>query len=600
MFKGLRFFYSFCWKSKKSYILLNIINQLLIGGLPLIMLSAPKFIIDELLGQQRLEYLFIYCAVLLAAMFLNMWLTQYISLQIYNQRCYVSASFGEMMHRKLVNTDLKNLEDPDFFDTKEKANKFLYGDWHGFAYVLESAFSISGKIITLLGIFAIILSLNWWMVVIFLCMIVVSTMIDSKFKIKAHSYNMEAVAVERRWNYYSRILEDVGYTKEIRINQLGDWLISKELAYAKEAIGFYKKRSKFFSFSNLSDTFCNVLQNAVAYFYLIRSFLLGSITIGSFTMYVNAVTTFSVSMKDILSSIIDIKVYGIYFNELDKYVNIPETLRDNEKKPLPQKTGYTISFKHVSFRYPGQDTYALKDISITISENEKLSIVGENGAGKTTFIKLLCRFYDPTEGAIYFNDVNIKEIDYDQYINMFSAVFQDFKLFALSLAENVIFDSEEEREKAQILLEKVGLGDKIASLPKGIDTSISKEFDADGFDPSGGEAQKIAIARALARKANIVILDEPLASLDPKAEQDIYRQFNELVAGKTAVYISHRMSASRFCDKVAVFSHGELAEYGDHNSLMARNGLYSELYHAQAQYYTDISEQDVMKSILDT
>ena len=126
MFKGLRFFYSFCWKSKKSYILLNIINQLLIGGLPLIMLSAPKFIIDELLGQQRLEYLFIYCAVLLAAMFLNMWLTQYISLQIYNQRCYVSASFGEMMHRKLVNTDLKNLEDPDFFDTKEKANKFLW------------------------------------------------------------------------------------------------------------------------------------------------------------------------------------------------------------------------------------------------------------------------------------------------------------------------------------------------------------------------------------------------------------------------------------------------------------------------------------------
>ena len=446
--------------------------------------------------------------------------------------------------------------------------------------------SIAGKLITLLGIFAIILSLNWWMVVIFLCMIVVSAMIDSKFKLKAHSYNMEAVAVERRWNYYSRILEDVGYTKEIRINQLGDWLIRKEQDYAKRAIGFYEKRSKFFSLSNLSDALCNVLQNAVAYLYLIRSFLLGGITIGSFTMYVSAVATFSGSMKDILSSIIDIKVYGIYFSQLDKYVNIPETLRDNEKKALPQRIGYTISFKNVSFRYPGQNTYALKNISITISENEKLSIVGENGAGKTTFIKLLCRLYDPTEGAIYFNGVNIKEIDYDQYIAMFSAVFQDFKLFSLSLAENVIFDNDSEREKALILLQQVGLGDKIASLPKGIDTSISKEFDTNGFEPSGGEAQKIAIARALSKNAKIVILDEPLASLDPKAEQDIYRQFNELVKGKTAVYITHRMSASRFCDKVAVFSRGELAEYGSHDSLMAKNGLYSALYHAQAQYYT--------------
>ena len=303
-------------------------------------------------------------------------------------------------------------------------------------------------------------------------------------------------------------------------------------------------------------------------------------------MYVSAVATFSGSMKDILSSIIDIKVYGIYFSQLDKYVNIPETLRDNEKKALPQRIGYTISFKNVSFRYPGQNTYALKNISITISENEKLSIVGENGAGKTTFIKLLCRLYDPTEGAIYFNGVNIKEIDYDQYIAMFSAVFQDFKLFALSLAENVIFDNDSEREKALILLQQVGLGDKIASLPKGIDTSISKEFDTNGFEPSGGEAQKIAIARALSKNAKIVILDEPLASLDPKAEQDIYRQFNELVKGKTAVYITHRMSASRFCDKVAVFSRGELAEYGSHDSLMAKNGLYSALYHAQAQYYT--------------
>lgn len=213
--------------------------------------------------------------------------------------------------------------------------------------------------------------------------------------------------------------------------------------------------------------------------------------------------------------------------------------------------------------------------------------MGENGAGKTTFIKLLCRLYDPTEGEILFNGVNIKDIDYDQYMELFSAVFQDFKLFAFSIEDNIVFDSHspENRKLAEELLNKVGLSRKISSLQNGIDTNVYKEFDENGFEPSGGEAQKIAIARALARKSKIVILDEPLSSLDPKAEYEIFQQFNSLIENKTAIYISHRLSSSRFCDMIAVFDNGCIKEYGTHDELIAKRGKYAELYNLQAQYY---------------
>ena len=230
----------------------------------------------------------------------------------------------------------------------------------------------------------------------------------------------------------------------------------------------------------------------------------------------------------------------------------------------------------------------MKNVSIRIVSGELLSIVGLIGAGKTTFIKLLCRFYQVTSGEILLNGINIWEYDYREYMQMISAVFQDFKLLALSIKENITLEKSGhfDDDKLLPLISKVGLGEKIRNLKAGINTPVFKHFDVSGFIPSGGDQQKIAIARALFKNSPIVILDEPTAALDPIAEFEIYKQFNDLVRGKTAIYISHRLSSCKFCDKVAVFSDGHIVEYGTHDDLIEReDGIYFKLFNTQAQYY---------------
>lgn len=260
---------------------------------------------------------------------------------------------------------------------------------------------------------------------------------------------------------------------------------------------------------------------------------------------------------------------------------------------------HTIEFRNVSFSYPNTDIQVLSGLNITLQPGEHLSVVGLNGAGKTTFIKLLCRLYDTTEGEILLDGINIRKYDYQEYMSLFSPVFQDFKLFGFSVKDNILLSDTSlapaQQEYAQDttsqtniqeLLAQVGLQERIDSLEKGADTILFKAFDENGVEFSGGEQQKIAIARALYKKAPVVILDEPTAALDPVAEYDIYRQFNALVGGKTAIYISHRLSSCKFCDRIAVFSDGRIKEYGTHDELVkVKDGIYAEMFAAQAQYY---------------
>ena len=248
---------------------------------------------------------------------------------------------------------------------------------------------------------------------------------------------------------------------------------------------------------------------------------------------------------------------------------------------------YVIEFRNVSFKYPASGEYALKDVNIKFRAGEKLAVVGRNGSGKTTFIKLLCRLYDPTEGTILLNGKDIREYDYSEYLGIFSVVFQDFKLFAFKLGDNVAGKSDYNASLADECLEKAGFADRLKTLEKGEETYLYKEFERDGVDLSGGEAQKVALARALYKNAPFIILDEPTAALDPVAESEIYSNFNSIVGDKTAVYISHRLSSCRFCDDIAVFDGGRLVQRGDHDSLVSdENGVYHALWNAQAQYYT--------------
>jgi len=260
---------------------------------------------------------------------------------------------------------------------------------------------------------------------------------------------------------------------------------------------------------------------------------------------------------------------------------------DNELQAVTLNNNFIIAFEDVSFKYPHSDKWTLEHINVKIKSGEKISVVGENGAGKTTFIKLLMRLYDPTIGRITINGVDIRNIDYSQYMNMFSAVFQDYHLFPFSIKENIAFEKSEEADDKEIerILEDVGMREKVNSCKKGIYTGLSKQFDDEGTDLSGGESQKIAIGRAIYRNSPIIILDEPTAALDPIAEYDIYKKYDSMVKKKTSIFISHRMASTKLSDKILVFQKGNLIESGTHSELVRSNGVYHNMYELQREYY---------------
>jgi len=313
----------------------------------------------------------------------------------------------------------------------------------------------------------------------------------------------------------------------------------------------------------------------------------GAFGVGSVTQYIGAVSALSGNVSGL------IRVLGTYYNNatylqsLFEFLEIPNNMYQGSLTTEKRSDNkYEIEFRNVSFRYPGSEDYAVKNLSLSFNVGERLAVVGQNGSGKTTFIKLLCRLYDPTEGEILLNGIDIKKYNYQQYMDIFSAVFQDFSLLSFSIGQNVAASDEFDEAKALDCLTRAGFGERLASLENGLHTYLYKDIDKDGVDVSGGEAQKIAMARALYREAPFIILDEPTAALDPVAEFEIYSKMNEIVGNKTAVFISHRLSSCRFCQDIAVFHEGQLVQRGSHDALVAANGgKYHELWHAQAQYY---------------
>lgn len=315
--------------------------------------------------------------------------------------------------------------------------------------------------------------------------------------------------------------------------------------------------------------------------------LAGMYGIGSVVQYVGAVT----SLVDNLTAFINVcgglMTNSQYLALFYKYLDLPnEKYKGSLTTEKRSDNEYEIEFHNVSFKYPGTDSYALKNLSLKFQVGQRLAVVGMNGSGKTTMIKLLCRLYDPTEGEITLNGINIKKYDYTEYMNIFSVVFQDFKLFSYTLGQNVAASTRIDAAKAEGCLKKAGFTERLEDMPKGLNTYLYKDFADDGVEISGGEAQKIALARALYKDAPFIVLDEPTAALDPIAEFEIYSKFNEIVENKTAIYISHRLSSCRFCDDIAVFHEGRLVQRGSHEQLLAdTEGKYFELWNAQAQYY---------------
>ncbi len=330
-----------------------------------------------------------------------------------------------------------------------------------------------------------------------------------------------------------------------------------------------------------------VLFTAVVYLYVCAKGLAGAFGVGSVTQYVGAVTLLSGGLSKVISVLGDMRNNAVFLRQVFEFLDIPNKMYQGSLTVEKRRDrDYEIEFRNVSFKYPGSDAYALRNVSIKFKVGERLAVVGRNGSGKTTFIKLLCRLYDPTEGEILLNGIDIRKYDYENYMSVFSVVFQDFNILALPLGENVAGRCDYDRGRTERCLRDVGFGERLDTMKEGLDTFLYKSYQTDGIDISGGEGQKIALARALYKDAPFIILDEPTAALDPMAEAEIYESFSTIVGDKTAVYISHRLSSCRFCDRIAVFDGGEMVQFGTHDTLLSHTGgRYAELWHAQAQYY---------------
>lgn len=324
----------------------------------------------------------------------------------------------------------------------------------------------------------------------------------------------------------------------------------------------------------------------LAYAFVCLKAWAGAFAVGSVAQYVSAITALSSNVSALVATWGDFRSNAVFLRTTYEFLDIPNTMYQGSLTTEKRSDRhYEIEFRDVSFRYPNTETWALRHVNMKFQVGSRLAVVGENGSGKTTFIKLLCRLYDPTQGEILLNGIDIRKYSYRQYIDLFSVVFQDFQLLAFPLGQNVAAAVEVDKGRAARCLEMAGFGKRLAALPQGLETPLYKEFDESGVQVSGGGAQKIALARALYKDAPFVVLDEPTAALDPVAEMEVYENFDKIVGDKTAVYISHRLSSCRFCDDIAVFDHGHIVQQGSHDALVEAPGKYQELWHAQAQYY---------------
>lgn len=404
-----------------------------------------------------------------------------------------------------------------------------------------------------------------------------------------HKLNIDMVANDRKFNYVTQISNDFENAKEVRLYDMSPWIneISDDCLKTHRHL---HSRIQWRAFLTGSiNNFLNLLRDAFAYIYLIIMFSKNAITVGDFTMYFSAITSLSGTLTGLSEKITELTKYDLKIKDIRKTEKMPSSRNRGKGIPTP-KENIEIEFRNVSFRYPNAENDTIKNISFKIKAGEKLALVGVNGAGKTTIVKLLCGLYLPTEGEILLNSHPINDYNIYEYYSLFSAVFQDISLMPYSIAENIAATTEKDEidfEKVKNSIEIAGLKERVDALPLGVDTPFNKNVNEGAIDFSGGEKQKLALARAIYLDRPMLILDEPTAALDPIAENEMYMKFNEISRGQTAMFISHRLASTRFCDRIIHLENGEIIENGTHDELIAANGKYAMMYGLQSKYYSD-------------
>ncbi|MCM1334091.1 MAG: ABC transporter ATP-binding protein/permease [Bacteroides sp.] len=498
---------------------------------------------------------------------------------------------------KIMEMDYEMLEDPVMLDRHHLASRATGGGWNGVQGLMMYMGSSLTNLVSFLTALTIISTLNLWLVLIMLVLSGVEFLYFEKIRKLDKKIMWDAMAGHwRKLEYFQRIASDFSYAKDIRIYGMKDFLMGRchdvnniELAHWAASRGLWQKNS-------IYAHSVSFVRQAIVYGWLIFSVASGAITIGEFTLYSASAFQFANAVSQLLKSLSAIRERSAQTNDFRDFMDAKIHLCEQEKTvPIPKAKEYTFEFRNVSFRYRSQEKFALKNINFTFRAGERLAVVGLNGAGKTTFIKLLLRLYDATEGAIYMNGIDIRDFDRAEYFKLFAPAFQEAEMFALPMDENVSMSepAKSDYDRAEKMLRAAGLGEKIDSLPRGTKTEILKVLYDDGINLSGGERQKLALARALYKEAPVVVLDEPTAALDALAEYRLYQNFDQMIGKKSAVYISHRLSSTRFCDRVAMFKDGELVETGTHEELIGKDGAYAEMFRVQAQYYVEEGKEAV-------
>lgn len=605
-FEGFKILFKY---SPKVFIAL-ILHSIFTSIAPFIAIYYSAQFINELANKRRVNELISLILTILIVTLLVGVISSILSKYLEYQERISGVTQEKIYLDKYLKMDFKNIDDQDLFNKAQKAAAIRYINVLGLVKILDfmkkflsSTFTMITSIYLAFGLFTLkvpnndkgLLFLNNKSInILFIAVIFLLVLASTKLEIiHTNLFNKLVSTFDTGNKFFGFFFWNMNEEKralDIRTyNQyksLAHPYIKKNNPYGEGSM-FKKYYTSTDNVYPILSKMCIVLISCLTLLYVSLKAYAGAFPIGNVGMYLATVTTFFSSAITLMN------IYGEMLNNT-KYIedtldilNVKNTMyvggltteKRNDRK-------YEVEFRNVSFKYPHSDNYALKNLNIKFKVGSRLAVVGMNGSGKTTFIKLLCRLYDPTEGTILLNGIDIRKYKYDEYIDIFAPVFQDFKLLALPLGQNISSKYNYEKERVMMSIEKSGLLDRFKTLDKGLETYLYKDLDKEGVMVSGGEAQKIAIARALYKNAPFIILDEPTAALDPIAEAEIYDKFNEIAEDKTTIYISHRLSSCKFCDDIAVFHEGKVIQFGNHENLLKdKEGKYFELWNSQAQYY---------------
>ena len=490
---------------------------------------------------------------------------------------------------RVLGLNYEILERPDVLDMHERASAAAEDNQNGFEGIFHILPDLGKSLLTAIVTFVAVTVLDFRLI-IGLVVLAIIQFLSYRRVIKKDKEKVwdKMSPVWRKIDYMSRVTQDFEYAKDIRLFGLGRYLISKQKKiYAEREERMDLHCDMWFGQAFLTQIL-SMVGKGLVYAVLIYAVIKKGLSIGNFTMFIAMSTAFSQSFVFLLLRFGDLKKCSLRVDDLRSFMEL-DMYEEKETLPLRKADSYVIEFKDVGYKYLKAEKFALRHLNLKINAGERLAVVGLNGAGKTTMIKLLLRLYDPTEGVITLNGVDIKNYKREDYYRLFAPVFQDVETFAFPIVENVSMKpkADTDVDKVTRSLEEAGLAEKMATLKNGIDTYITNIVEDDGIDLSGGEKQKMALARALYKGADIVVLDEPTSALDAIAEQQLYERFDTMIGKKSAVYISHRLASTRFCDNIAMFQNGEMIEYGSFDELMEKNGEYANMFNVQAKYYND-------------